>query len=161
MAQLQSVFYRAADGAPPVDEFIESLPVNVQVVLDNQIDRLNDLTDAAPHRPPPGSRSESRAPCGARARPMPPRALRPGDSSGGRDQGGGSARCRGGLGASERETVCCERLERADAHSGQPASSFLDPRGGEERSRSGSVTLIAMWVAIQALGRSLTANGRF
>ena len=55
MAQLQAVFYRAADGAQPVDEFIESLPVKVQVVLDNQIDRLNDLTDAAPHLPFPHS----------------------------------------------------------------------------------------------------------
>jgi phage-related protein len=55
MAQLQAVFYRAPDGAQPVDEFIERLPVRVQVVLDNQIDRLNDLTDAAPHLPFPHS----------------------------------------------------------------------------------------------------------
>jgi phage-related protein len=55
MAQLQAVFYRTADGAQPVGEFIESLPVKVQVVLDNQIDRLNDLTDAAPHLPFPHS----------------------------------------------------------------------------------------------------------
>jgi phage-related protein len=55
MAQLQAVSYRAPDGAQPVDEFIESLPVKVQVVLDNQIDRLNDLTDVAPHLPFPHS----------------------------------------------------------------------------------------------------------
>ena len=41
----------APDGAQPVDEFIESLPVKVQVAPDNQIGRLNDLTHAAPHLP--------------------------------------------------------------------------------------------------------------
>ena len=55
MTHLQAVFYRAPDGAQPVDEFIESLPVKVQVVLDDQIDRLNDLTDAVPHLPFPNS----------------------------------------------------------------------------------------------------------
>jgi phage-related protein len=34
------VYYRAADGSEPVDAFIDSLEPKVQVVLDNQIDRI-------------------------------------------------------------------------------------------------------------------------
>lgn len=52
---MQAVFYRAVDGSEPVDEFIEGLPIRVQVVLDNQIDRLNLLTDDTPHLPFPHS----------------------------------------------------------------------------------------------------------
>ena len=48
MAKFQAVYYRAADGSEPVDEFIDKLAVKRQVVLDNQIDRLNMLT---PERP--------------------------------------------------------------------------------------------------------------
>jgi hypothetical protein len=41
---MQAVYYRAADGTEPVDEFIESLGnPEKQAALDNQIDRLNML----------------------------------------------------------------------------------------------------------------------
>ena len=55
MAQLQAVFYRAPDGAEPVDEFIETLDSNRQAAIDFQIDRLNMLTTANPHLPFPHS----------------------------------------------------------------------------------------------------------
>ena len=44
MAQMQAVYYRAADGSQPVDQFIEDLndPAK-QAALDNQIERLNLL----------------------------------------------------------------------------------------------------------------------
>lgn len=34
------VYYRAADGSEPVNSFIDALPPRVQVVLDNQIERV-------------------------------------------------------------------------------------------------------------------------
>ena len=34
------VYYRAADGSEPVNAFIDALPPKVQVVLDNQIERI-------------------------------------------------------------------------------------------------------------------------
>jgi hypothetical protein len=34
------VYYRAADGTEPVDAFIDALEPKVQVVLDNQIERI-------------------------------------------------------------------------------------------------------------------------
>jgi phage-related protein len=52
---MQAVYYRAADGSEPVNDFIDSLTVPRQVVLDNQIDRLNMLTAANPHLPFPHS----------------------------------------------------------------------------------------------------------
>src|SRR5712691_9041837 len=55
MAKLQAVYYRASDGSEPVDEFIDRLSVKRQVVVDNQIDRLNMLTAAHPHLPFPHS----------------------------------------------------------------------------------------------------------
>jgi phage-related protein len=55
MAALQAVYYRARDGAEPVDDFIERLNAKRQVALDNQIDRLNMLTVAQPHLPFPHS----------------------------------------------------------------------------------------------------------
>lgn len=45
---MQAVFYRAEDGAEPVDDFIDHLPPARQVVLDNQIDLLNRLTTTDP-----------------------------------------------------------------------------------------------------------------
>ena len=49
MPSMQAVYYRAEDGAEPVDAFIESLrdPAK-QAVLDNQIDRLNMLRPTDP-----------------------------------------------------------------------------------------------------------------
>ena len=55
MAKFQAVYYRAADGSEPVDEFIDKLAVKRQVVLDNQIDRLNMLTPERPDLPFPHS----------------------------------------------------------------------------------------------------------
>lgn len=52
---LQAVYYRAADGAEPVREYIAALPARRRVVLRNQIDRLNLLTEAMPHLPFPHS----------------------------------------------------------------------------------------------------------
>ena len=50
MASVQAVYYRAADGSEPVDEFIESLRGSErQATLDSQIDRLNMLR---PNDPP-------------------------------------------------------------------------------------------------------------
>jgi phage-related protein len=55
MANLHAVYYRALDGSEPVDEFIDKLSVKRQVVIDNQIDRLNMLTTQQPHLPFPHS----------------------------------------------------------------------------------------------------------
>lgn len=55
MAKLQAVYYRAADGSEPVDEFIDKLTVKRQVALDNQIDRLNMLSQERPYLPFPHS----------------------------------------------------------------------------------------------------------
>jgi phage-related protein len=56
MARLQAVFYRAADGSEPVDEFIEALGgPDRQAAIDFQIGRLNMLTPTNPHLPFPHS----------------------------------------------------------------------------------------------------------
>jgi phage-related protein len=55
MANLHAVYYRASDGSEPVDDFIDKLSVKRQVVIDNQIDRLNMLTSQQPHLPFPHS----------------------------------------------------------------------------------------------------------
>lgn len=55
MANLQAVYYRAPDASEPVNEFIDRLSVKRQVVLDNQIERLNMLTPSSPHLPFPHS----------------------------------------------------------------------------------------------------------
>ena len=52
---MQAVFYRSRDGNEPVDDFIRRLNVKRQVAIDNQIDRLNDLTDNGPPLPFPHS----------------------------------------------------------------------------------------------------------
>ena len=50
--RLRAVYYRASDGREPVSDFIDALPVKQQVVLDNQIDRINELcTTAQPDLP--------------------------------------------------------------------------------------------------------------
>jgi len=54
--RLRAVYYRAPDGGEPVSDFIDALPVKQQVVLDNQIDRINELcTTAQPDLPFPHS----------------------------------------------------------------------------------------------------------
>lgn len=55
MHNFKAVYYRMSDGSQPVDDFIESLDVKHQVVLDNQIDRLNMLNPSNPHLPFPHS----------------------------------------------------------------------------------------------------------
>ena len=52
---MQAVYYRAADGSEPVNDFVDLLDVKRQVALDNQIDRLNMLTPTLPHLPYPHS----------------------------------------------------------------------------------------------------------
>ena len=52
---LQAVYYRGPDGSEPVTDFVGDLDPKLQVVLDNQIDRLNMLTPASPHLPFPHS----------------------------------------------------------------------------------------------------------
>jgi phage-related protein len=53
---MQAVYYRAADGSEPVDEFVEQLAdAQKQVALDNQIDRLNMLRPNDPPLPFPWS----------------------------------------------------------------------------------------------------------
>jgi phage-related protein len=51
----QAVYYRAADGAEPAREFIESLSAKRRAALLRQLDRLNGLSDAIPHLPFPHS----------------------------------------------------------------------------------------------------------
>jgi phage-related protein len=53
---MQAVYYRAADGSEPVDDFIEGLrDPGKQAVLDNQIERLNLLRPNDPPLPFPWS----------------------------------------------------------------------------------------------------------
>jgi phage-related protein len=47
--RLVAKFYRRADGTQPVDQYIENLPVAVQLALDQQIERINMLDDSNPH----------------------------------------------------------------------------------------------------------------
>jgi phage-related protein len=53
---MQAVYYRDPDGNEPVSEFIDLLtPVAAQVVVDNQVDRLNMLRTSDPPLPFPYS----------------------------------------------------------------------------------------------------------
>jgi hypothetical protein len=55
LSHLQAVYYREPNGAEPVREFVEALDDEEQAVIDNQIDRLNLLSDQMPHLPFPHS----------------------------------------------------------------------------------------------------------
>ncbi|MGH9149322.1 MAG: type II toxin-antitoxin system RelE/ParE family toxin [Acidimicrobiales bacterium] len=55
MTNLQAVYYRDRHGHEPVREFIDALDEHEQAALDNQIDRLNLLSDDVPHLPFPHS----------------------------------------------------------------------------------------------------------
>jgi phage-related protein len=55
MTNLQAVYYRNRDGHEPVRAFIDTLDEDEQAALDNQIDRLNMLSDNLPHLPFPHS----------------------------------------------------------------------------------------------------------
>lgn len=51
----QAVYYRASDGSQPVRDFVDALEVEPRAALLRQIDRLNGLSDTAPHLPFPHS----------------------------------------------------------------------------------------------------------
>lgn len=53
MSHLQAVYYRDPAGREPVRDFIDVLDDEEQAALDNQIDRLNLLSDQVPHLPFP------------------------------------------------------------------------------------------------------------
>jgi phage-related protein len=55
VTNFQAVYYRDANGVEPVRDFIDALDDDRQVVLLNQIDRLNLLSDQMPHLPFPHS----------------------------------------------------------------------------------------------------------
>lgn len=55
MGALRAVYYRATDGREPVRDFIDELAVETQAAIDNQVDRLNLLSDEIPHMPFPHS----------------------------------------------------------------------------------------------------------
>lgn len=52
---LMARYYRLPDGTEPVDAFIGTLNMEVQLAIDRQIDRINSLDDACPHLPYPYS----------------------------------------------------------------------------------------------------------
>lgn len=55
MGALQAAYYRTTEGREPVRIFIAALGVETQAAIDNQIDRLNLLSDETPHLPFPHS----------------------------------------------------------------------------------------------------------
>jgi phage-related protein len=61
MAGTQAVYFRATDGAEPVNDFIDSLGPRQQAAVDLQLDRLNGLPPSAPPLPFPHS-SQVRGP---------------------------------------------------------------------------------------------------
>jgi phage-related protein len=52
---MSAVYFRELDGAEPVSDFIDGLPVAHQVAVDNMIDRLNELRPQDPPLPFPHS----------------------------------------------------------------------------------------------------------
>jgi phage-related protein len=55
LSNFQAVYYRDPRGREPVREFIDALDDQLQAAVDNQIDRLNLLSDEVPHLPFPHS----------------------------------------------------------------------------------------------------------
>jgi phage-related protein len=55
LSNFQAVYYRDRDGREPVREFIDAFDEEVQAAIENQIDRLNLLSDEVPHLPFPHS----------------------------------------------------------------------------------------------------------
>jgi phage-related protein len=51
----QAVYYRDPQGFEPVPDFVDALPEQIQAAVENQIARLNLLTDEIPHLPFPHS----------------------------------------------------------------------------------------------------------
>jgi hypothetical protein len=52
---LQAVYYRDPAGFEPVRDFVDALPEQIQAAVENQIARLNLLSDEVPHLPFPHS----------------------------------------------------------------------------------------------------------
>lgn len=55
MSTFQAVYYRSPQGHEPVRDVLDALEDDAQAAIDNQIDRLNLLSDAVPHLPFPHS----------------------------------------------------------------------------------------------------------
>jgi phage-related protein len=55
VGHLQAVYYRDPAGFEPVRDFVDALPEQIQAAVENQIARLNLLTDEIPHLPFPHS----------------------------------------------------------------------------------------------------------
>jgi phage-related protein len=55
VGDFKAVYYRDRDGREPVRNFVDGLDDEAQAVIDNQIDRLNLLSDQMPHLPFPHS----------------------------------------------------------------------------------------------------------
>jgi phage-related protein len=52
---IQAVYYRDPQGSEPVRELVDGLPEHIQAAVENQIARLNLLSDEIPHLPFPHS----------------------------------------------------------------------------------------------------------
>jgi len=55
LSNFHAVYYRDRAGREPVREFIDALDEEAQAAVENQIDRLNLLSDELPHLPFPHS----------------------------------------------------------------------------------------------------------
>ncbi len=55
VGHFQAVYYRDPAGFEPVRDFVDALPEQIQAAVENQITRLNLLTDDIPHLPFPHS----------------------------------------------------------------------------------------------------------
>lgn len=55
MNHFQAVYYRDPAGLEPVRNFVDALPEQIQAAVENQIARLNLLSDEIPHLPFPHS----------------------------------------------------------------------------------------------------------
>jgi phage-related protein len=55
VGHFQAVYYRDPAGFEPVRDFVDALPEQPQAAVENQIARLNLLTDEIPHLPFPHS----------------------------------------------------------------------------------------------------------
>jgi hypothetical protein len=55
VGHFQAVYYRDPAGFEPVRDFVDALPEHIQAAVENQIARLNLLTDEIPHLPFPHS----------------------------------------------------------------------------------------------------------
>lgn len=55
VSHLRAVYYRDPKGREPVRELVDALDEDAQAAIENQIDRLNLLSDELPHLPFPHS----------------------------------------------------------------------------------------------------------